>query len=233
MKAREINMGNTYIYSYRLRYFGGTAPCYDADYLSLAICKRDMRRVIGRRFLNNKKNDSFWIIGIVGNKLSCDENFANKADDILYIAKIDDVKSYSEYFGNTEEIRSDKIYIPCVDGNKEHNGMRFAHNGGDIHSEDYLQDRDWDVTHKNKNEKYVLISKHYCFLNKAESEKIINISDIKPAKGIGHKIAECSSDIEAILKEFLNQKQHGILNLPENLRNSKTQKRGCGKDTGI
>lgn len=43
-------MNNAYIYSYRLTHFGGTAPCYDGDYLSLAICKRDMRRVIGYRF---------------------------------------------------------------------------------------------------------------------------------------------------------------------------------------
>lgn len=226
-------MGNVFIYSYRITYFGGTAPCYDDDFLSLAICKRDMRRVVGRRFLNNKNGDHFWIVGIVGKKLSYDENFTNKAADILYIAKIDDVKNYSEYFGNTEEKRSDKIYIPCNNGNREHNGECFAHNGSDIHSETYLQERDWDEAHKKKNEKYVLISKNYCFLDKKDSEKIKSIFKGNLAKGVGHKAIECSRDIEAVFKEILKQKQHGILNLPESLRNSKTQKRGCGKDKGI
>ena len=40
----------TYIYSYRLTHFGGTAPCFEDDLLTLAICKRDMRRVIGNLY---------------------------------------------------------------------------------------------------------------------------------------------------------------------------------------
>ncbi len=226
-------MGNVFIYSYRITYFGGTAPCYDSDYLSLAICKRDMRRVVGRRFLNNKNDDSFWIVGIVGKSLSDDENFTNKAGDILYIAKVDDVKNYSEYFENTKEKRSDKIYIPCNNGNREHNGVRFAHSGSDIHSDEYLQERDWDESHKNKNEKFVLISNHYCFLNKTDSEKIKSIIGNNLAKGVGHKVTECSDDITVVFKEILKAKQHGISNLPESLRNNETIKRGCGKDKGI
>ena len=226
-------MGNVFVYSYRITYFGGTAPCYDADCLSLAICKRDMRRVDGRRFLNNKNNDIFWIVGIVGKSLGEDENFKNKDNDILYIAKIDDVKNYSDYFGNTEDKRSDKIYIPCDNGNREHNGVRFAHNGSEIHSEEYLQDRDWDEAHKSKNEKYVLISNHYCFLDKTDSETIKNIIGNNLAKGVGHKVAECSDDVTAVFKEILKHKQHGKLNLPESLRNNETSKRGCGKDKGI
>ena len=50
-------MGKHYIYSYRLTYFGGTAPCYDDDLLSLAICKRDMRRVMGRNFNADRNNN--------------------------------------------------------------------------------------------------------------------------------------------------------------------------------
>ncbi len=226
-------MGNAFVYSYRITYFGGTAPCYDADYLSLAICKRDMRRVVGRRFLNNKNNDIFWIVGIVGKSLGEDENFKDKAGDILYIAKIDDVKNYSDYFGNTEDKRSDKIYIPCDNGNREHNSVRFVHNGSEIHSDEYLQDRDWDEAHKSKNEKYVLISNHYCFLDKTDSEKIKGIIGNRLAKGVGHKVAECSDDVTAVLEEILKHKQHGKLNLPESLRNNETSKRGCGKDKGI
>lgn len=226
-------MSNIFIYSYRITYFGGTAPCYDAGYLSLAICKRDMRRVVGRRFLNNKNNDSFWIVGIVGNSLGDDDNFKDKTGDILYIAKVDDVKNYSEYFGNTQEKRSDKIYKPCHNGNREHNGVRFAHNGCDIHSEEYLQERDWDEAHKNKNEKFVLISNHYCFLDKTDSDKIKSIIGNNLAKGVGHKVTECSDDITESFIEILKAKQHGILNLPEKLRNNKTSKRGCGKDKGI
>ena len=107
-------MNNAYIYSYRLTHFGGTAPCYDGDYLSLAICKRDMRRVIGYRFneiKNKAQNDSIWIVGISGTQLSKNNKYFT-ADRIIYIAKITDVNTFP-MFPKKEKI---KFIYPIIMG---------------------------------------------------------------------------------------------------------------------
>jgi hypothetical protein len=63
---------NTYVYSYRLTTFGGAAPAYDNGLFSLAICKTDMRRVIGKRWHNEDK-PNIWVIGINGKGLQIGE----------------------------------------------------------------------------------------------------------------------------------------------------------------
>ena len=68
------------VYSYRLTNFSGTAPCMDNDSLTLAICKRDMRRVIGRQFIRGT-DDTIWFMGIVGSGLAKYSSFRERKGD--------------------------------------------------------------------------------------------------------------------------------------------------------
>lgn len=232
-----------YIYSYRLTYFGGTAPCYDDDVLTLAICKRDMRRVIGRRFITDKNNNqlnTYWIIGIVGNGLASEAGspFSKDADNILYVAKLNDVIDYVEYFSKEEyKKRSDCIYTKTENGSYEKEGTFFRHvdlSVSKVHAEKSFQDRDWDLQHKSR-ETYVLLSREFFFIEKNRSNDIkekINNCRGKLANGVGHTYFEVSENSELIglLKKTVKEskKHHGQENLPSKLQI--THHSGCGKD---
>ena len=233
-------MGKHYIYSYRLTYFGGTAPCYDDDLLSLAICKRDMRRVMGRNFnadRNNNQDNTYWFIGIVGCGLADASNsiFRGNAGEILYIAKLTDVIDFSDYFSNPKyKNRKDQIYKECKDGKYSTAGCQkwFEHTGSEVHKEPDLQERDWDVQHGSK-ETFVLISKEYSFVDLSMSKTIECLTeDGKLAKGVGHTWFETSDDSKMVkfLEEILSHAniKHGIENLPAEVQ--KDCAGGCGKD---
>ncbi len=74
------------VYSYRLTCFDGTAPCDDEGMLTLAICKRDMRRVIGRKFQRRKKDQrNICFIGLMGKDLKkAFSEDPHKPGEILY-----------------------------------------------------------------------------------------------------------------------------------------------------
>lgn len=229
-----------YIYSYRITYFGGTAPCYDNDLLSLAICKKDMRRVMGRNYNCKKNNDKYWFIGLIGCALSDDSNSPFTEDDkgrILYIAKLTDVKTFEEYFSeNKYKNRKDRIYKESLNGkyNTLGSNKHFDHiDSINVHSDVYSQNRDWDVQHDCK-ENYVLLSKEYAFVdvNTAKKiEQVINTSG-KLANGVGHTWFETedNSEIVSCLESALKKagKEHGNDILPEELKIA--HQCGCGKD---
>lgn len=233
-------MSKSYIYSYRLTYFGGTAPCYDGDYLSLAICKRDMRRVIGYRFseiTEKKLKDSIWIAGIVGKSLEkSNSDFTN--EDILYIAKITSVKTFCEYFSDIKDARKDKIYILDKNGQYQNQGKYFSPKANNnVHDDDFLWDRDWDIQHGNK-DKFVLISHEYAFINKKQSNiintEISKYANYKLAKGVGHTWFECdnNSNIVTLFDEIIGSAiNHNKNNLPDSVINRACS--GCGKDRAI
>lgn len=232
-------MDKSYIYSYRLTYFGGTAPCYDGNYLSLAICKRDMRRVIGYRFMeikNKGQNNSIWIIGIAGKALQKSNNDF-ESEEIIYIAKISDVKTFCEYFSNVNEKRLDKIYKPNEKGDYINNSIRFCPTN-EVHTDKSLWDIDWDLQHINK-ENYVLISYDYSFLNKEQSDvlkkALTNDENGKIAKGVGHTWFECEDncDVVKLLDELVksSDKNHNTKNLPASIRKNACSK--CGKERAI
>ena len=241
------NANKHFIYSYRLTYFGGTAPCYDENRLSLAICKRDMRRVMGRRFKADKEkklSNKYWFIGIVGKELanSADSAFKNDAENILYIAEVSDVVDYADYFSDKQyKKRSDCIYEETSEniGSYPKEGDRFFKHIdkkiSDVHSEDDLQKRDWDVQHGSR-ETYVLISDKYAFIDRIKYsgriKEAVNQCKGKLANGVGHTYFEVSEDSELIdiLEEIVKEsnKHHGITNLPAEAKNKCAS--GCGKD---
>ena len=227
----------TYIYSYRLTHFGGTAPCFDGGLLTLAICKRDMRRVIGNLYNSEKfkkENDEIWFLGIVGNALANEKGFENYKDKIIYAAKVNEVVEFHNYYikGNN---RSDNIYEQTSNESVLiSNKIGFKHKKGiDIHSEPELQSRDFDVDHP-KSKKYVLKSKEYCFFSNLDSETIKGIIDKyqKWPTGVGHRwFTDDNNELAGILNSLV-AKGHNIKALPDKVKEIINNKNGCGKKEG-
>ena len=225
------------IYSYRLTYFGGTAPCYDNNKLSLAICKRDMRRVIGRDYQKiTDKGGSIWIIGLIGNALKRASEFSSdlySVDQVLYAAKITEVKKYSEYFTSSEH-RKDMIYECAEDGKYSSGGKHFKLKKNEsVHSDEWLQDRDWDTKH-NTSEKFVLLSEEYFFVDRILSEEIKNMDcGAIWASGVGHRKFLANTDILQLLQDKANEykESRNTEVLPKELQNPRNYK-GCGKKGG-
>ena len=155
-------MSKHYIYTYRLTDFTGFAPCYENNLLSLAICKSDMRRVIGSNYDNNP-SDTFWFMGLVSNSLVYNYSYfsCDKPGRVLFVAKINRIETYEEYFTKEEyKNRKDQIYENCENGQYYTKGSkkRFRHVlDCDVHDCKEDQDRDWDKRHSSK-ENYVLLS---------------------------------------------------------------------------
>ncbi len=240
-----------FVYSYRLTYCGGTAPCFDENLLSLAICKRDMRRVIGRRFEADREKgeqNTYWFIGIVGTQLSnetvdgsSEKPFDGRKDDILYIAKLDDVVPYEEYFTNNELYvsRKDHIYEESSKGSypikhkQGENDKRFRHvPGNGVHKDKDDWNRDWDIAHPNTKH-YVLLAKEYAFFEHPLKFDVYEDENTKFAKGVGHTWFEAADDDGFItfLKKKLSSvdENHGTY---DNLITLASRKKGCGKDKG-
>lgn len=214
------------VYSYRLAYFGGTAPCYDNGVFSLAICKRDMRRVIGQQISAGKKSN-IWVVAINGRGVEKDFTY----DQINYIARIDRVETFATYFEKNTK-RSDCIYEKSEEGLYESQGIRFKHKDSvAIHQEKYLCDRDWDIQHI-KSENFVLISNTFTFMDsKDTSDKIKQIiGNENLAKSQGHKKVSITLKNEEQLLNIIEQSNnHGI----QGAFKSYQKKGGCGKDKGI
>ena len=225
----------TYIYAYRLTHFGGTAPCFDNCLLTLAICKRDMRRVIGNLYTSksfDQKNDEIWFLGIIDKGLAKNKKFEAYEDKVIYAAKVTDVKEYHEYFTDCKfEKRADVIYKKTNGKTKLKSGNEyFEHRGSDIHNTQNLQERDFDTAHKNS-KKYVLLSKCYCFMNPDDNESIKTIICNKgkwPA-GVGHRWFE---DEQNKLSQILEQSakcSDAVNCLPKEIKTIITKNQGCGK----
>ncbi len=225
----------TYIYSYRLTYFGGTAPCFDDGLLTLAICKRDMRRVIGNLYNSEKfkkENGEIWFLGIVGNRLAKIETFKKYEDKVIYAAKVKDVKEFHEYFTDTKyKERADVIYEQTQEETELKSGeLYFNHTGSAVHQEKDLQKRDFDVDHPNAN-KYVLFSDEYCFITPEESKKIKNKIQKWPT-GVGHRwFTDDNNELAGILNSLV-AKGHNIKALPKEVKEIIKNKKGCGNNKG-
>lgn len=202
------------VYSYRLTCFDGTAPCDDYGKFTLAICKRDMRRVIGREFHRRKKDQgNIWFIGLMGKELK--KTFPedpHSPGEILYLAKLTGVKSFYEYFSENGR-RKDQIYAPVSEIHKgkreifETGGRYFHHNGKtEVHRELDLQERDWDVQHGGK-ELYVLESEEYTYIEAGHS---INrkLACYPLASGVGHRKFETEGYIRQELEDLVEAEDH-------------------------
>lgn len=229
------------IYSYRITHFGGTAPCDDDGLLTLAICKRDMRRVIGRQFCSSLREDvanrpTFWFVGLTGthlapklNQLRGDVHY--EPGKVLYVAKVTGVKTFKKYFGNACTSRRDKIYVPSHKKSPYCSGGEFfIHKEGEpIHATSDLQDRDWDIGRQG--EKYVLESRAYAYLS--PDSHINSLAGGRFAKGVGHTHFEVESDTDIVkaLEAAVEAADHGGAYRPR--IGALEDCEGCGKDKAI
>lgn len=228
----------TYIYSYRLTHFGGTAPCFDDGLMTLAICKRDMRRVIGNLYNSEefkKYNDEIWFLGIVGNTLANKKEFKDYKDRVIYAAKVTDVKEFYEYFADVSfKNRADVIYKKTHKKTELKSGDEFfEHKGSEIHNDSSLQKRDFDVGHKNS-KKYVLISKCYSFINSDDDKGIKTIISDKGKwpTGVGHRrVDDKNNELGKILSGLVKKGKNESV-LPTEIKGLLYDKKGCGKKGG-
>ena len=200
----------------------------DNDFLTLAICKRDMRRVIGRQFINGA-NDTIWFMGIVGTGLAKNSDFRERNGEFLYLAKLTGIIRFEEYFSDTVNQRTDKIYYPSIDGAYGNQKKFTPKENNGIHECAELWDKDWDKQHGMK-ECYVLCSDSFCVLTKEQSEELNRLSPpnaIYPDKQ-GHRsfLAEDNILFVSYLNELVDRKKNPYRNqLIQQLR----CKSSCGK----
>lgn len=181
------------------------APCWDDGILTLTCCKRDMRRMIGRRYESKECSESnpIWISGVNGS------NQGESANRIRYIARISIAEKYVDYFSKTEyRNRRDCIY----DINKfalesdEIKGRIYTANykAEKTHNTEELQKKDWDVSHGSK-ECYALISNYFRFLNDDESIDYLSKFPEITCKGVGHKPYSTDYGVNETDKNYVNQ----------------------------
>lgn len=233
-------MGKNYVYSYRIVTFGKYAPCFDNDFFTLAICKSTMRRVIGNRLTIDshfdKDKDSIWVVGIVGSTMAHNPEYKdyNEAGQILYVAKINEVIDYGDYFSSDEYSgRKDRIYLKADTADKASyrcGNLFFKHYGGDIHEEKKYQDLDWDTKHKDAG-KFVLATSKYFFVDK-EKDNSIKQADRKAnwCNGRGHRVFEANDSLVDLFEKWCEKEDHfkDSWHKPDDNGNCG----GCGKKRG-
>lgn len=234
--GRIVAMGKNYVYSYRIVTFGKYAPCFDNDFFTLAICKSTMRRVIGKRLTIDphfdKGKDSIWVVGIVGSTMAHNPEYKdyNEAGQILYVAKINEVIDYGDYFSSDEYSgRKDRIYRPSTSDKAKYEwrGRHFEHCGKDIHEEEELQDLDWDMKHKDAG-KFVLASNEFFIVDK-EKDNSIKQADKNAnwCNGRGHRVFEANDKLVGLFEGWCRKEDHFMdsLHMPDDSSNCG----GCGK----
>ncbi len=192
------------IYFYRIKTSeeNNFAPCWENSILTLACCKRDMRRMIGRQYKNRTatKENPVWIVGINGK----DTKSRQGENRIRYIAKISNVVTFYDYFTSYRN-RKDCIY-DIVDKPVSFMGKpvywKWRKNENDKHKDENLQARDWDIKGK-ADEKYVLLSDSFRFLNQEEADKLSETFPTFTCKGVGHRFfSDCTEGCDILLMAF-------------------------------
>ena len=230
-----------------MTYFGGTAPCYTSNYLSLAICKPLLRRTLARRFVEEKgSGNTYWFVGIAGKTLCYNKEFSEYENRVLYVAKLDDVEEYEQYFAKVgKKRRPDQIYFKRKDGPIHVGELQFDHVCNADPSEkvpdelkcthdnrDYYK-IDWSLDDKFKTDRmpYVLLSNHYFFPDKSQSKEIYDIiGDDKLAKGRGHRIADLDDIQNAYLEKLILSKPNHGLDKNKLAKYQDGKCSGCGRD---
>lgn len=183
------------IYSYIIKSNSGFAPCFENNLFSLACCKRDLRRVVGRQYAANlaSRDNPIWVCAIYG---KTNENKCIPGS-ICYIAKITGIETYYHYFTKSEySNRKDCIYeIYKEKWNSEAvtAEMWKLRGTSKYHDRKNEQEIDWDLYHKSK-ECYVLLSNEFRFLEEIESEQCLSMIENQTCKGVGHKIIELENN---------------------------------------
>lgn len=178
------------IYSYRLLgNKNGMAPCVQDGTFTLACCKRDMRRVIGRQ-LNLDKSDDIYVVAFAGKN----NDMEIAEGQCVYIAKPEHVIRYSEYFAadSPYKNRRDNIYTyikkPYKETNEKNKEQFWSYISKDFHDNFDCQQRDFDL-HHNSNECYVLSTDKFKFFNNKEQRAEVT-EKFAPVlcKGQGHRV---------------------------------------------
>ena len=164
------------LYSYIVAHDTGFAPNPFWGFCTLACCKPDIRRVVGKNF---PPKEDCWVVGLSSKA---------KGNKIIYVMKVTDVVSFDEYFNNKKyeakkpdftkkELiyqRGDNIYQPL--GKGEYKQLRS------MHSKNFKND-DWKEDPCKKDQdlggEYVLISDHFYYLGREAEDLDDNLKKLK------------------------------------------------------
>ena len=218
------------VYLYRLKHFSGLAPCFDDDLFSLAVCKPVIRRKVAELFFSSdysEDKDEIWILGIVGSYLANrDKSFRKWNDQIYFMAKVTDVKSFIDYF-NDHNMRKDNLYIIVSHVTSlSSSDCYFLHRKGvKAHDKQEEWERDFDIKSSNKT-KYVLLSDDFYFLSPDEGDILKNffIQKEKWPLWQGHRV--WSGDDKEVIS-VINQTINNLTNPTK--QPGAIEKSGCCK----
>lgn len=246
------------IVSYRIKSFTGFAPCFDNDLFTLATCKPELRATLGRRFEEAREEGrdlTEWVLGVVGkemvksDKYWQNEPYADRAEDILFVAKITDVARYPDYYSETDKYdRQDRIYVPDDNGpyKAKWSDQHFSHIPEEIsgaHCTSGESQTDWAMNGQLNESAYVLKSTEYAIVSKEQSEQIVSLISETPGGKLvgivehgtprGHTAPfACPDDapLAVLLQKIVSSaKDHGFSLLPKDVRdNNHEGKAQCG-----
>jgi hypothetical protein len=168
------------LYSYVVAHDTGFAPNPFWGFCTLACCKPDIRRVVGKNF---QSGDDYWIVGLTPKA---------KDNKIIYVMRVTDVVSFDEYFNNKKyETKKpdftkkeliyqlgDNIYQPF--GNGEYTQLRSVHSKN-CKNENWKEDPCEKC--KDLKGKYVLISDCFYYLGREAEDLPADLKELKVGRG--------------------------------------------------
>lgn len=165
------------LYSYIVTHDTGFAPNPFWGFCTLACCKPDIRRVLGKNF---QPEEDYWIVGLSSKA---------KGNKIIYVMKVTDVVRFDEYFNNKKyeakkpdltkkELiywRGDNIYQPL--GNGEYKQLISMHskNFDCANCEEITEGKD----NKDLKGEYVLISDLFYYFGSMAEDLPDSLNELK------------------------------------------------------
>ena len=227
------------IYTYKEQAFTGFAPCFQDGIYSLACCKgakngNGMRQSVCKSFESGK---NVWVMAIA----ACDIRQKNynksgisyEPGDVIYLAKIDKVCTWSEYSTSSVYSKRRDSYYVIKDGK-----VTWRKKIKDLHDEDINKETDCGIgscsstgrTEKDvfKNDKQILLAKEYYIFDKGQRlSEVADYETLDVHRGYSY-IEKGLPSRASVLKEFLKKNHSFMFRSGEN----PFERRGISKGGG-
>jgi Nucleotide modification associated domain 2 len=178
------------LYSYIVTHDTGFAPNPFYGFCTLACCKPEIRRVIGRE-LNRAKEASdseqreYWIVGL-------SPRDRGKGNKVIFFMRAEKAVTFDDYFKTKSysckkpDVRSGRAIDRCGDNIYRPIGKNKYGQLPSLHSK-RPKERNWneDVKRKRKDlsGKYVLISRHFSFFGSRPIDLPANLRELIVGRG--------------------------------------------------
>ena len=207
---------NDIIYTYKEQVFTGFAPCFQDGIYSLACCKgakngNGMRQSVCKSFESGK---NVWVMAVA----ACDirrkdyniSGIAYEPGDVIYLAKIDKVCTWSEYSTSSVYSKRRDSYYVLKDGK-----VTWRKKEKDLHDKEINKKTDCGIgscssTRRTEedvfiNDKQILLAKEYYVFDKGQ--RLSGVADYETLdvhRGYSY-IEKGKPGRASVLKEFLKK----------------------------